>query len=172
MITDSGRSGRRIASEQEAFALEAARLERKAIRLRLLEDRERVRKIRKALTKHAGVVFLDADTAYEKRRNAIAARRKGETRSWEKAFRLADQEARRAAREAERAEVERRRIARLMQSAPGASTAHRGTKSTYNTADRGAVRREPDAPRERLTDGRRHPVTVARASDSRGRMRP
>ena len=31
---------------------------------------------------------------------------------------------------------------------------------TYNVADRGAVRREPDAPRERVTDGKRHAVTV------------
>lgn len=175
-VTNAGKAGRRsAASEQQAFALEAARLERKAIRRRLVKERGKKHAIRKALTRTYGVVFLDAEPNYGQRRAALAARRKGEVRKWNREYRALTQKwgivKKRAAEAAERAELERRRIVHLMHSAPGASASHRGTKSTYNTSDRDAVRREPDAPRERVTDGKRHPVRVARVSDS-GRMRP
>lgn len=112
-------------------------------------------------------------------RSAAHARREvAAARVVEAQDRVAELKARKATRSEIRAawkairarEAELVAIEHLMHSAPGASTAHRGTKSTWNTADRSAVRREPDAPRERLTDGKRHPVKVARMSES-GRMR-
>jgi hypothetical protein len=121
----------------------------------------------------------DPILAHAETRGAWGRRKKKRERiSWEQSFKALDLKIRsrpslssRDAAAVERADAERRRIAHLMHAAPGASASHRGTKSTYNTAARDAVRREPDAPRERITDGKRHPVKVARVSDS-GRMRP
>lgn len=68
----------------------------------------------------------------------------------------------RAAVNEERVRAEERRLVSLMRSTPGASSAHRGVKSTWNTADPTTVRREPDEPSERLTDGKAHPVRVTK----------
>jgi hypothetical protein len=167
-VTNAGMARRlSITDEQQLAALEAARLERKAIRLRRAEIEQRREYVRAEL-RDLGVVFLDEDPAYARARPGRLGSRKGDLKKWTREYgRLVS----RLARVEERAELERRRIAHLMHAAPGASASHRGTKSTYNTAARDAVRREPDAPRERITDGKRHPVKVARVSDS-GRMRP
>ena len=168
-VTDAGRTNYRALREdaQHQAALEEAREKRKWERKRLAHIRERRERIRRDLER-VGVVFLDEDPAYARARPGRLGSRKGDLKKWTREYgRLVS----RLARVEERAELERRRIAHLMHAAPGASASHRGTKSTYNTADRDAVRRESDAPRERLTDGKRHPVKVARVSDS-GRMRP
>ena len=149
---------------------------------RLAENADRVR-VRRLLAAD-GIKLIplpelassrSSESAGVSKRAKRAASKKQAMKAWDRDFasalRRIKAQARRAAEAEERAEAEQRRLASLMRSAPGASTAHRGTKSTYNTADRSTVRREPDAPRERLTDGRVHPVKVARASDS-GRMRP
>lgn len=64
---------------------------------------------------------------------------------------------------ARRRETETRGI---MRSTPGASAAHRGVKSTHALADR--ARREVDDARERLTDGKAHPVTTRRVGSPHG----
>lgn len=74
-------------------------------------------------------------------------------------------DARRDAKAREHEEKKRRALERAMKTAPGASTAHRGKDSIWNTADPTTVRREPDAPAERVSDGKRHPVTIRRSLD-------
>ena len=68
---------------------------------------------------------------------------------------------------ARKREDSRAHIERIMRSSPGASAAHRGTKSTFSLNDPDRVARETDAPRERLTDGRRHLVTVRKIDDGK-----
>lgn len=71
-------------------------------------------------------------------------------------------EERHLARELEKRETERRTLLHAMHNAPGASTSHRGSRSTWAVADSSTVKRAEDAPTERVTDGRVHPVTVTR----------
>ena len=65
--------------------------------------------------------------------------------------------AEKALAEYEQVQLEAERLTKIMRGAPGASAAHRGTKSTHALEDR--AKREVDAPRERVTDGKKHPVT-------------
>lgn len=125
----------------------------------LLARRERDA-ARRAAVLAMGVPLPEPLTPAQRKRKAKGRREL--MRSWQNTFvaeKIAVREdVKRAVRKIEKREQERRRIEAAMQSAPGASAAHRGTKSTHALDDR--TRRERDAPRERLTDGRKHPVTV------------
>lgn len=66
-------------------------------------------------------------------------------------------------REAER-QLRPDNLARLMQENPGASGAHRGTKSQHNIATGGAAR-EPEDTFPRTRDGKAHPVAVRKIQE-------
>lgn len=58
-----------------------------------------------------------------------------------------------------------RQIEMVMREVPGASSSHRGIQSIW-PVHAGSVRREPDAPAERLTDGKSHPVVVTKKAEA------
>lgn len=108
---------------------------------------------------------LKRSALYVRRKAALAAVSKAETRVDELKAAKASRRDIRLAWEAVRArEKELRTIENLMH-APGASTAHRGTRSIWPASDPDGVRREPDAPRERVSDGRQHHVTVRKPNE-------
>lgn len=163
--------------ERRKLAIEAAdsaREERKARR-----EAERLAHVEALRRREYVTVELGVDITKARSEN-IRAQRQGKherrIEDWNSQFRAASKKARIAAslvrrerqtslkaeREQMRAELKRARLERLMRAAPGASSSHRGVKSTHSVTESGAVRREPDAAPERLTDGKRHPVTVRR----------
>ena len=159
---------RKLAIEAADAAREERKLQREAKSLAHVEALRR----REYVVDELGVDIPKA------RSENIRAQREGKRArridDWDAQFRAAAKKARiaaslvrrerqmsiRAEREQMRAEADRARLERLMRATPGASAAHRGTKSTHSVTEAGAVKREIDEMRERLTDGKNHPVTV------------
>ncbi|MDT0143083.1 hypothetical protein [Microbacterium sp. PRC9] len=117
---------------------------------RMTAKREKLHRLRERRDA-ARAALVEAERALEAAQARTPRHRPSEREAW----RLANQ------RRKELAALER-----LMTSYPGASARHRGTASIWAVSDPEGVQRGEPEPGPRVSDGRRHPVTVRKEARS------